>query len=85
MRTMSEFMGSEFFYDTEDGIEALKPEAPEAMKREFEEVYNLEWDIEDDYPEIDTPYHTWDGKIISRPEFKPMRDKYNELHAGDLD
>ena len=79
-----EFMESEFYY-MRDGIAALKPEAPEAMKHEFEKAYNLEYDIEEDYPEIGVPYHTWDGKIVNRPEFKPIRDKYRELHRWDPD
>ena len=52
-----DFMKSDYFY-CKDEIQALKPEASEAMKREFEEYYNLGCNIEDDYPEIDTPYHT---------------------------
>ena len=55
------------------------------MKREFEKVYNLEQDIEEHHPEIDVPYHTWDGRIISRPEFKAVRDRYNVIHAEDPD
>jgi hypothetical protein len=84
MRIAPEFMGSEYFY-MKDGVEALKSEAPEAMKREFEEYYNLECDIEDDYPEMEAPYHTLDGKIVNRLEFKPIRDKYRELHRWDPD
>lgn len=79
-----EFMRSDFFYE-KDGIQALKPEAPDAMKRDFEEYYNLGCDIEEDYPDIDVPYHTWDGRIISRPEFQAVRDKYDMIHAGDPD
>lgn len=84
MIDMPEFMRSEFFYRKGE-VEALKPEAPEAMKRELEEYYNLWCDIEGGYPEIDTPYHTWDGRIVSRPEFKTVRDRYNMIHAGDPD
>lgn len=84
MRIAPEFMGSEYFYEQND-LPALKPEAPEAMKREFEEFYNLEYDIEDDYPEMEVPYHTLDGRIVNRPEFKPIRDKYRELHRWDPD
>nr|DAH50220.1 MAG TPA: hypothetical protein [Caudoviricetes sp.] len=84
MRDIPEFMESEYFY-TKDGEAALKPEAPESMKREFEKVYNLEQDIEEHHPEIDVPYHTWDGRIISRPEFKAVRDRYNAIHAEDPD
>ncbi len=84
MITAPDFMKSDYFY-YKDEVQALKPEAPEAMKREFEEYYNLGTNIEDDYPEIDTPYHTWDGRIVSRPEFKAVRDKYDIIHAGDPD
>ncbi len=82
MRDIPKFMTSEFFYYKGD-VQALKPEAPEELKREFEECYNLEYDIEEDYPDIETPYHTWDGRIESRPEFKATRDKYNMMHAWE--
>ena len=84
MRDVPDFMDSEYCI-VKDGEVALKPEAPEEMKQEFEKYYNLICDIEEDYPEIDVPYHTWDGKIISRPEFKVVRDRYNAIHAGDPD
>lgn len=84
MRDMPGFMDSEYCI-VKDGEVALKPEAPEAMKRELEEYYNLVCDIEERHPEIDVPYHTWDGRIISRPEFKAVRDRYNAIHAGDPD
>lgn len=84
MRDVPDFMDSEYCI-VKDGEVALKPEAPEAMKQEFEKYYNLICDIEEDYPEIDVPYHTWDGRIISRPEFKAVRDRYNAIHAEDPD
>lgn len=84
MRDVPDFMDSEYCI-VKDGEVALKPEAPEEMKQEFEKYYNLICDIEEDYPEIDVPYHTWDGRIISRPEFKAVRDRYNAIHAEDPD
>lgn len=81
MRDVPKFMMSEFFYHKGD-VQALKPEAPEELKREFEEYYNLECSIEDDYPELSVPYHTWDGKIVDRLEFKEIRNAYRELEWG---
>ena len=78
------FLGSKYFY-TKDGIEGLKPEAPESMKREFQEYYNLECDIEDEYPKIEVPYHTLDGRIVNCLKFKRIRDEYREIHRWDPD